>query len=139
MTSKSVDKMPGPDLEQTSVVGLMKHLLEEVASLLSRELELAIAQLTDLAGKLTAGVLSLAAGAAVLMAGFLVLLASAVLGLATVVSPWLAALIVGAVVAIVGLVLVIAGYKAMNWSELRLPRSKDSLRRDKNVLTRSSS
>ncbi len=135
MNAQTVEKMPKADLEQTSVMGLVKHLMEEVASLFRQEMSLAIAQLTVLAGKLTAGVLSLAGGAAVLMAGFLVLLASAVLGLSLFVQPWLAALIVGAAVTIVGLVLVTAGYKAMNWSELQLPHSQKSLRKDKQVLT----
>jgi hypothetical protein len=139
MTSQTFEKMPGADLEQTNLIGLVKHLMEEVASLFRQELSLAIAQLTVLAGKLTAGVLSLAAGAAVLLAGFLVLLASAVLGLTLLFAPWLAALIVGAAVTLVGMVLVVAGYKAVNWSELQLPHSQESLRKDKKVLTRSAS
>lgn len=126
-----------PDLEDSTVVGLLRHLMDETALLFRQELALVVAQLTLLAGKLTTGVVSAALGGAVLFAGFLVLLASAVLGLALVLAPWLAALVVGLIVTVLGIVMVAMGYKAMHWAELRLPRSQQSLRKDKDVLARS--
>jgi len=126
-----------PDTETT--LGLLRRLMDELATLFRQEMALATAEVTGALTKLTLGVISVVSGGAVLFAGFLVLLASAVLGLSLVVEPWLAALIVGAVVSVIGVVLVIAGRKAIDPSELKPRRSAASLREDKEVLTRRAS
>jgi putative superfamily III holin-X len=69
----------------------------------------------------------------------MVLLAAAVLGLATVMAPWLAALIVGVVVTLVGATLFLVGRKAADPGSLKPTLSVESLRRDKEVITRSAS
>ena len=125
--------------ENESAISLLRRLMDELATLFRQELALATSELTGALTKLTAGVVSIATGGAVLFAGFLVLLASAVLGLANVVEPWLAALIVGGVVAVIGLALVLAGRKKIDPSTLKPRRSPESLRQDKEVLTRSAS
>jgi hypothetical protein len=99
----------------------------------------ATAELSGALAKLATGVLSAAVGGAVVFAGFLMLLLSAVLGLALVLAPWLAALIVGAVVGGVGVLMVLAGRKAIDPSVLKPQRTAESLRRDKEVLSRSTS
>lgn len=127
------------DLDGTTALGLVRRLMDELATLFGQEMALATAELTGALGKLIAAVVSIAAGSAVLFAGFLVLLAAAVLGLSNVLAPWLAALIVGGVVSIIGLIMVLAGRKAADPSALKPQRSADSLRKDKAVLTRSAS
>jgi hypothetical protein len=58
------------------------------------------------------------------------------LGLATVLQPWLAALVIGAAVAIIGAVLVMAGVRSVDPSTLKPARTAESLRRDRDVITR---
>jgi hypothetical protein len=58
------------------------------------------------------------------------------LGLATVLQPWLAALVIGAAVAVIGIVLVLAGVRSIDPSTLKPARTAESLRRDKDVITR---
>jgi hypothetical protein len=122
-----------------STVGLLRRLMDELATLFRQEVALATAEVTDAIRQLTAGVISIVSGGAILFAGFLVLLAAAVLGLSNVVEPWLAALIVGGVVAVIGVIMVIVGRKAVDPSTLKPRRSAESLRQDKEVLTRSAS
>ena len=70
----------------------------------------------------------------------LMLLASAVLGLAKVMEPWLAALIVGVAVLAIGGIAMAVGFKAIrSAADKSAQRSAESLRRDKDVLTRSMS
>jgi hypothetical protein len=128
-----------PALHDETTLGLIKRLMNELAILLRQEVALASVEITGALSKLVAGVLSIALGGTVLLAGFMVLLVSAVLGLANVVAPWLAALIVGGVVFLVGVVLVVAGSRALDPSILKPRRSPESLRKDKAVLSRSTS
>jgi hypothetical protein len=127
------------DLDNSTALGLIRHFMDELTTLFRQEVALVTSEVTGALGRLTAGLLSIATGGAVLFAGFLVLLAAAVLGLANVVAPWLAALIVGAVVAVSGLIMILVGRKAADPSVLKPQRSAESLRKDKAVLTRSSS
>jgi hypothetical protein len=127
--------MRDADHSEESTLGLVRRLMDDLATLFRQEMALATAELTGALTKLTAGIVSIATGGAVLFAGFLGLLASAVLGLSNVVEPWLAALIVGGVVTVVGVIMVLAGRKALDPSVLKPQRSAESLRRDKDVLT----
>src|SRR6185437_12017091 len=58
------------------------------------------------------------------------------LALATALHPWLAALVIGAAVAAIGIVLVLVGIRALDPSTLKPSRTAESLRRDKDVITR---
>ena len=130
---------PGPDSSPAGqgVLRLLGRLMDELTTLFRQEVALATAELTSALTKLTASVISIAAGGAVLFLGIALLLASAVLGLATVIAPWLAALIVGGVVSVLGAGMILAGRKGVDPSILKPHRSADSLRRDKEVLSRS--
>jgi hypothetical protein len=100
---------------------------------------LATAEVVRALGRVSAGAISIATGGAVLFAGFLLLLAAAVLGLAVVLAPWLATLIVGGIVTCVGLLLVWKGRKTMDPLVLKPRRTAESLRKDKEALSRSAS
>jgi putative superfamily III holin-X len=126
-------------LDGETTLGLLRRLMDELAMLFRQEMALATAEISRTLGKLTAGLVSMVTGAAVLFAGFLVLLAAGVLALSLVVAPWLAALIVGAAVTLIGLVMVLMGRKAVGPAALELRHSPESLRKDKEVLTRSTS
>lgn len=124
------------DRESQSAFGLLRRLTDELSTLLRQELALASAEISRSMRVMLAGTASLAVGGAVLFTGLLAMLAAAVLGLATVLRPWLAALVIGAAVAVIGIVLVLIGIRSLDPSTLKPSRTTESLRRDKDVITR---
>ncbi|HWF98065.1 MAG TPA: phage holin family protein [Steroidobacteraceae bacterium] len=124
------------DRESQSAFGLLRRLTDELSTLLRQELALATAEISRSVRAMLAGTASLAVGGAVLFTGLLAMLAAAVLGLATVLQPWLAALVIGAAVAIIGVVLVMIGVRSLDPTTLKPSRTAESLRRDKDVITR---
>jgi uncharacterized membrane protein YqjE len=139
----SVSSQPGhappheaEDLNSQSVFGLVRKFTDELSTLFRQELALATAEITRSLRMLLVGAGAVAAGGAVLFAGLLLLLAAAVLGLATVVYPWLSALIIGVVVAFVGYLMIHLGTKRVSTTSVKPSMTVDSLRRDKEVLTR---
>ena len=126
----------GGDRESQSAFGLLRRLTDELTTLLRQELALAAAEFSRSMRVMLTGAAATAVGGAVLFTGLLAMLAAAVLGLATVLQPWLAALVIGAAVAIIGIVLVLAGIRSLDPSTLKPSRTAESLRRDKDVITR---
>jgi hypothetical protein len=124
------------DRESQSAFTLLRRLTDELTTLLRQELALAAAELTHSIRIMLTGAASAAIGAAVLFTGLLAMLAAAVLGLATVLQPWLAALVIGAAVLAIGIVLVLVGIRALDPSTLKPARTAESLRRDRDVITR---
>ncbi|MGH8328666.1 MAG: phage holin family protein [Steroidobacteraceae bacterium] len=124
------------DRESQSAFGLLRRLTDELSTLLRQELALATADISRSMRVMLSGAAALAVGGAVLFTGLLAMLAAAVLGLATVLHPWLAALVIGAAVAILGVVLVLAGIRSLDPSTLKPSRTAESLRKDKDVITR---
>jgi len=123
---------PQPD----STTGLLSRLVDEVSTLLRKELALAKAELSESINEAKLGAISLAAGGAVLFAALLVLLAAATLALSHVVSDWLAALIIGVITAVVGFVMLQSGKKKFEATHLKPERTQDALRRDKDMVER---
>lgn len=72
--------------QSDSATGLLSRLVDEVSTLLRKELSLAKAELSEAINQAKLGAISLAAGGAVLFASLLVLLAAAALALAHMVS-----------------------------------------------------
>lgn len=134
--STPVTGVPYADRESQSAFTLLRRLTDELTTLLRQELALATAEVSRSMRAMLTGAASLAVGGAVLFTGLLAMLAAAVLGLATVLQPWAAALIIGAAVAAVGIVLVSVGIRSLNPSTLKPSRTTESLRRDRDVLTR---
>jgi len=118
----------------TSVGGLLQRLTYEVPSLITKELALAKAEISESFRATKAGAGSVATGGAVLLGGFIVLLMSAVYGLSNVVELWLAALIVGAVVVVIGIIMVSAGKKKFEASSFKPERTIHSLNKDKEAV-----
>ncbi len=125
---------PGVRTDDTSVGGLLRQLTHEVPSLITKELALAKAEVSESIRATKAGAGSVATGGAVLLGGFIVLLMSAVYGLSNVVEPWLAALIVGAVVVVIGLIMVSAGKKKFQASSFKPERTIHSVNKDKEAV-----
>lgn len=124
------------DRESQSAFALLRRLVDELTTLIRQELSLATAEISRSMRVMLTGAASIAAGGAVLFMGCLALLAAAVLGLATVLAPWLAALVIGAAVTLIGAVLVMVGVRSLDPSTLKPSRTAESLRRDKDVITR---
>jgi hypothetical protein len=122
--------------EQESITSLLRRLTDELLTLFRQEMALATAEISRTISGFLSGIASIAVGGAVLYAGLLVLLAAAVIGLAHVVSDWLAALIVGVVTVLIGAMLLLIGGKKIQREDLKPQKTVDSLRQDKDVLTR---
>jgi Putative Actinobacterial Holin-X, holin superfamily III len=122
--------------ESQSAIGLLRRLTDELSTLLRQELALATTEISRSMRVMLTGAASLAVGGAVLYTGLLAMLAAAVLGLATVLHPWLAALVIGAAVTLIGIVLVSVGVRSLDPSTLKPSRTTESLRRDRDVITR---
>ncbi|MGH8169331.1 MAG: phage holin family protein [Steroidobacteraceae bacterium] len=124
------------DRESQSAFGLLRRLTDELSTLVRQELVLATAEISRSMRVMLSAAASLAVGGTVLFAGLLAMLAAAILGLATVLHAWLAALVIGAAVVILGIVLVLAGIRSLDPSTLKPSRTTESLRKDKDVITR---
>ena len=122
------------DNNDTSVGGLLRQLTHEVPSLITKELALAKAEMSESIRATKAGAASVATGGAVLLGGFIVLLMSAVYGLSEVMEPWLAALIVGGVVVVIGLIMVSSGKKKFEASSFKPERTIHSVNKDKEAV-----
>jgi hypothetical protein len=122
--------------ESQSAIGLLRRLTDELSTLLRQELALATAEIARSMRVLLGGAASIAVGGAVLFTGILAMLAAAVLGLATVLQPWLAALVIGVAIAIIGIILLSVGIRSLDPSTLKPSRTTESLRKDKDVITR---
>lgn len=141
MASTPYGSTPTPGMandgrESQSAIALLRRLVDELSTLIRQELALATAEISRSMRVLLTGAASLAVGGAVLYTGFLALVAAAILGLAKVLAPWLATVAIGGAILIVGAVLVITGIRSLDPSTLKPSRTTESLRRDKDVITR---
>ena len=115
--------------EGPSISQLVSDLTRETSELISREIELARLEVSQVVTRVQTGASAMAIGGVVALGGFLVVLAAAVLGLDLFLhAPWLSALIVGAVAVLLGATLLAVGKSRM--THLTPERSLRSLRRD---------
>lgn len=126
-------------LASEPVRSLLRQLLKDLTTLCRQELALARADLSAslCAARRSIGVLVV--GGVVIFSGFLALLGAAILALGAVMPMWLAALLVGGTVVILGCVLLKVGQSGVGTASLTPVNSRESLRRDKEVLVRSGS
>ncbi len=129
-------ELEGDPGETQTTLGLVRHLLDELALLFRQEVRLATAEVSRSLTTLLTGATSVAVAGAVLFAGLLVLLAAAVLGLALALPAWLAALVVGVVAILIGVALLGVGRSKFKAVHLKPEHTVDSLTKDKDVLTR---
>jgi Putative Actinobacterial Holin-X, holin superfamily III len=126
--------MPPPNSE--TMAGLLRRLVDDLSILFRKEMALAKAEVSQAVDEAKAGIAGIAVGGAVLYAGFLTVLAAFVMLLARVMPAWGAALLVGAVTVIAGYAMVQAARKKFSPTNLKPELTKESLRRDKEVLQR---
>jgi hypothetical protein len=126
--------MPPSSAESTA--DLLHRLIDDLSTLVRKELALAKAEITHSVAEAKTGLSSVAAGGAVLYAGLLALIAAAILGLTEVMPAWGAALIVGAVVAIVGYTMLKSGRQRLRAANFKPEQTQESLRKDKHMFER---
>ena len=117
--------------ENSAIKQFFGHLVAELRTLVSKELDLAKAEMTEKAAASLKNVVTVTIGAAIGYAGLLLLLAGAVFGLANFISMWLSAIIVGAVVAGAGSVAALSALAKLKRMKLEPERTVASLREDK--------
>ena len=128
-----------PPTSSESTADLLRRLIDDLSTLVRKELALARAEVMHSVSEAKTGIAGLAAGGAVLHAGFLALLAAAILGLSEVMPAWGAALIVGATAATAGYVMLRSGRQKLRPANLKPEQTQESLRKDKEMLERRTS
>lgn len=128
--------MTNQERDPKSMTDLIRHLATDLSTLLSKEVELAKAEVGESVSEAKLAVSGMATGGVISIAGLVVLLMSAVYGLSNVVAPWLAALVVGAAALIVGLVMASSAKKKLSARALVPERTLESAKKDKKILER---
>jgi putative superfamily III holin-X len=118
---------------------LLRQLLKDLSTLCRQEMALAKADLCASLCTARRSIAVLVIGSALVFCGFLALLSAAIVALGAIMPMWLGALLVGITVVILGCVLLKVGQSGVGAARLAPMQSKESLRRDKNVLVRSGS
>jgi predicted phage tail protein len=111
------------------LTGLLADLVASMTALVSKEVELAKAELMEKAADAGRGAGQILCGGAFAFCGLLLLLAAATLGLSHILAPWLAALVVGGAVILLGLVLMMAGRAKLKALTLQPRRTLSNLAR----------
>jgi hypothetical protein len=115
---------------------LLGRLLDDVTTLIRKEMALATSEISHAVDEARKGATGLVSGGAVLYAGGLFLLLAATFALALIMPAWAAALIVGAAVSLVGLVMVQSGKRKVEARSFAPERTAQSMRKDRDMIER---
>jgi xanthine/uracil permease len=119
--------------EDRSIGGLFRDLMQDLASLVRNETELAKAEMSEKVSQAGSGLASLAIAGVVLLAGLIILLLAAVYGLSLIWPQWLAALVVGGAVTLIGLILLLVARSKLRPEKLTPQRTTESIRKDTSI------
>ncbi|HEX2238954.1 MAG TPA: phage holin family protein [Gammaproteobacteria bacterium] len=119
--------------EDRSLGELFRDLTQGLSALVTDEVNLAKAEISEKVSQFSTGMVSLGIAAVVLLAGLIILLEAAVYGIALVLPLWAAALITGGSVFIIGLILLLVARSKLKPRNLIPARTAESLSRDKAV------
>ncbi|HSR13951.1 MAG TPA: phage holin family protein [Thermodesulfobacteriota bacterium] len=122
--------MNGNNLDGQSVGELVSTLFRGFSRILSQEIELAKAEMSQKASLAIKGGVLLAAGGAAAFAGFLAIVAACVGAVWTVLPLWLAALLVGVFFIVIGLCLAIVGIYVFKRGDFRPRATIETLKED---------
>ena len=125
--------------EGARIYGLVRHLIDDVAVLVRKEVALAGSEMSHAFKDTKKGLSGMISGTVFLNSGLIMLLISATLGLAQVLPPWAAALIVGGATTLVGLIIMVAGKKKFETTGFSPAHTVDELRKDRDMIRRSTS
>ncbi len=118
------------EADQRTLRSLLSELVDEVTTLLRKEVALVKAETTQKASQAKGGAVALAVGAAMGLAGLIVLLQAAMYGLAEFMHIGWAALIVGLGVLLIAGVVAMIGMNRLKPENLAPKRSQESMRED---------
>lgn len=135
--NESVDpRAQGASTDQRSMGDLFSELTANTSLLARQEFQLAKVEMQDKARNAAGDIAIVALGAALGNAALLALVAAAVLGLSLYMDAWLAALLVAIVVGVIAAILISVGLSALKEIDPIPEQSVESLREDKEWLTR---
>lgn len=116
------------------LTSLFGDLARNASRLVSKEAELAKAEVSDSTSQAISGVVFIVVSAAVLLAGLVILLQGVTYIVAQFLPPdlvpWLAAIIVGGIVTLIGIVLLAKGRSNLKAKNLTPDRTIESVQRD---------
>lgn len=113
---------------------LIGDLFDSVNRLLHQELQLVRVETTEKANEAAVGLIGIVGGMMVALASLLVLVQALVVALANYMPAGIAALLVGVVLAIIAFILIRAGTSRLEAKTLALPKTAQSLKRDKDMV-----
>lgn len=113
---------------------LMMDLIDSVNRLLRQQLELARIESTEKVNEAILGLVGIFGGMMVALASLLVLLQALVVALSQYMRPEYAALVVGIALAVIAFILIRSGKSALEAKNLALPKTAESLKRDKELV-----
>ncbi len=118
-----------------NVGSLLSQLGQDVGSLVTTEVHLAKAEISESLDDARKGVISLVTAAVVLFAGILILLngVARTLSAMTNMQAWVSFLVVGGIVSVIGAILLATGKSKLSADNLALNRTQQSLRKDQQV------
>jgi hypothetical protein len=119
---------PTPLQHESMLVTLLTRLFRESETLLSQELALVRAEITENIGRLIGGALALLIGLIIVFAGILALLASVIVLLALFIPLWIACALVGAMVLVAGVAITLYGRRLVAAATLVPQRTLESWR-----------
>ena len=120
--------------ETRPVSDVLMSLIDQVSLLVRQELRLARAETSEKTHEVTRGLVEVVGGVAVALVALIVLVQALVVAIANYMPAWLAALIVGVVLAIIAFFLVRGGQKTISAENIALPKTTESLKRDKDLV-----
>ncbi len=113
---------------------LLMDLIDSVNRLIHQELRLATIEVSEKADEVTFGLIGIFGGMMVALASLLVLVQAVVVLLSDYMRPEFAALLVGGFLAVVAFVLIRSGRSNLTAENLALPKTAESLKRDKDLV-----
>ncbi|MFO1154261.1 MAG: phage holin family protein [Rhodospirillales bacterium] len=120
--------------EQKPMSRLMTDLADSVSRLIHQELELARVEGSEKLNEAILGLIGILSGMLVALAALLVLVQAVVVALAAYMRPEYAALVVGVSLAVIAFILIRSGKAALEAKNLALPKTTESLKRDKDLV-----
>lgn len=120
--------------DRRPVSDVMMDLVDQVTRLVRQELRLARTEASEKAHEVTLGLVGLIGGMMVALASLLVLVQALVVALADYMPDAVAALIVGVALALVAFFLIRAGQSNLSAENVTLPKTAQSLKRDKDMV-----
>jgi len=113
---------------------IVSELWENTETLVRKELELSVSELSQKADEIKQEVGEVAIGGAIVYAGVLTLIAAAALLLSKVVEPWIATLIVGAIVSAGGYALLERGKHQLSRTRPDFPETTHSIEKTSHTM-----